>query len=110
MGFVLTLTCIGVALLIAALWGVAGRTAIASLISPGIYFLMITWPRCHALGGSCLTDFVIAPLILVLGPIAHEEREPPSPYPGIFLIAVAIVLIWTVIELAVVHRRQQRGG
>src|SRR6266852_8525625 len=45
----------------------------------------------------CMIDFFIAPLILIVGPIAHSDEEPPNLYPPILLAAVIVTVIWTVI-------------
>jgi hypothetical protein len=44
-----------------------------------------------------MIDFFIAPLILIAGPIAHSDEEPPNLYTPILLAAVIVTVIWTVI-------------
>lgn len=78
-----------------------GRTALAVLLAPGIYSVAVTWPHCSAVPilseYGCLMNFLMAPLAAWIGPIAHNEVDPPNPSPGILLVALGIVIAWTAI-------------
>ncbi|MDP1840750.1 MAG: hypothetical protein Q8N31_23210 [Reyranella sp.] len=96
----------------AAFIGMAGRTALALLVSPIIYSLLLNLPRCSLeptfSWGSCAVIFsysLLAPVAVLIGPIAHEAEDPPNPYPEILLIALAIVVAWTAIAFLIKRYR-----
>ena len=101
-----------VLVVIAGFFGMAGRTAFALLVSPSFYSLLMTWPYCSTIAasawGSCPMNVVAAPLLLLIGPLAHDEEPPPNPYPGILLVGLTIVIVWTAIVF-VAERHQRRS-
>jgi hypothetical protein len=86
---------------IAGIFGMAGRTALALLVSPSLYSLLMTWPYCSTVAGfawgSCLMNVTSAPLFLLIGPFVDNDKPLPNPYPGILLVAMTIIVVWTVI-------------
>ena len=111
MTFIEVLITVTVLTVAAGFFGMAGRTALALLMSPSLYFLLITWPRCSAAAAfeSCLEGFVIFPLVVLFEPIGLDE-EPPNPFPGILLIALTIVVAWTMIAFAINRYKRSRAS
>jgi|GEM_PF-4872390 len=107
------LIAVFVLILAAAFAGMAGRTALALLLAPGIYSIAVKWPHCSAAPiiseYGCLENFLIAPLAVLIGPIAHEE-DAPNPYPGILLISLGIVIAWTAILFLMKRQRKATAG
>lgn len=95
-----------------AFFGMAGRTALAVLLAPGLYSIAVTWPRCWAApiisGDGCMANFLSAPFAIMIGPIAHYEEDLPNPFPGILLITLAIVIVWTAVAFLI--KRHRRGN
>lgn len=107
------LIAVFVLILAAAFVGMAGRTLLALLLAPGIYSIAVSWPHCLAepitSDIGCLARVLKAPIAVLIGPIAHEE-DPPSPYPGILLIALGIVIAWTAILFLIRRYRKAKVG
>src|SRR5882757_3996906 len=112
MAFIEVFVAASVLIVIAAFFSMAGRTALALLVSPSIYSLVVSWPLCKAIptfnSGSCIINFAAAPLATMLGPIAHDDEAPPSPYTDILLIALTLVIAWTVIVVVVKRYKGRR--
>jgi len=53
-------------------------------------------------------NVVAAPLLLLIGPLAHEEEPPPNPYPGVLLVALTIVIVWTAIVFLIKYCKRSR--
>lgn len=106
------LIAVSVLILAAAFVGMAGRTALALLLAPGIYLIALTRPHCWAepiiSWSGCLASILIAPVGALIGPIAHNEEDPPNPYPGILLIALGIVIAWTAILFLIKRYRKAK--
>jgi hypothetical protein len=110
--FIEVLITVTVLTVAAGFFGTAGRTALALLVSPSLYFLLTTWPRCSAAAAfeSCLEGFVIFPLAVLFEPIGLDDAPPPNPFPGILLIALTIVVAWTMIAFAINRYKRSRAS
>ncbi len=74
--------------------GTATCTLLALLISPSLYSLWLTGPRCTAAtqmaeGGCYAMRALGAPLWLLVGPLLTDE-DTPNPWPAVLGIAIAL--------------------
>jgi hypothetical protein len=90
--------------------------------APSMWGLYCVAPYC--LGGKFVPEeggtaacFIksafIAPLAMILGPIAHDEEDPINPWPGVLLTALLLAGLVTVLRAALAaiqQRRATRGG
>lgn len=83
----------------------------------GIRFL-IAYPVCFycygaalisasclkALSEACIPEIFFSPFFLIMGPLAHEEENPPNIYLSVLIITSLTVALWTLAH----HLRDRR--
>jgi hypothetical protein len=86
-------------------------------LSPSVWSVYVTEPYCFSRtrtehGGNpveCLFDSAAeAPLALLLGPIAHDEDDPPSAVPKVLAIALLMATLATALSAVVQSLRTKR--
>jgi hypothetical protein len=48
----------------------------------------------HHWTNFCIVIIAMAPFVYILGPIAHDEEDPPSHYPPVLLAAALVTIAW----------------
>jgi hypothetical protein len=83
-----------------------GRLAITFPVCFCIYAWGLAVMSCFRYGwDSCIVGFMMAPLILAVGPITHEEEDSPNYYLHILVATVVVVVVWTAVALVRRYRR-----
>jgi hypothetical protein len=67
--------------------------------APSAYLFYRIFPQCITFpeGFGCqnlLSTMLIAPLVVLVGPITHDEQDPITPWPGVFLTAGLMAAAW----------------
>jgi hypothetical protein len=82
--------------------------------SPSVWAVSLFGHRCFtpALGsesaGDCMAHLVsLAPFYVLFGPIAHDEEEPPNPWPGVLLTALILAILFQWISTRMIWLRPQ---
>ena len=67
-------------------------------LSPSVWAVSQFGTRCFTPGesaGDCLAHMVLlAPFYVLFGPIAHDEEEPPNPWPDVLLTALILAILF----------------
>jgi hypothetical protein len=83
-----------------------GRFAVAFPVCFCIYAWAWAAPVCFGHGRhSCIVDSMMAPFILAVGPIAHEDEDYPNYYLHILVATAVVVVVWTTVALVRRHQR-----
>ena len=85
----------------AAFFCFSGRFIVAFVVVSylRVVIAVIFSPCCDMLPLLVLF-FVFFPIGLLTGPIAHDDLEEEStPYPEVLAIAMAVTIVWTIIDL-----------
>ena len=84
-----------------------GRFAVAFPVCFCLYAWGLAVRACfrYGWGDSCGVGFIMAPLILAVGPITHEEEDYPNYYLDILVATAVVVVVWTAVALARRYRR-----
>ncbi|MEN2791546.1 hypothetical protein ABC974_18065 [Sphingomonas oligophenolica] len=92
---------------IAALPSGLGIALLILPLSPSIYWLTLYGHRCFEGAGPvspdsaplCLVKSALeAPFVFLLGPLAHDDEQPPDVWPGVFLTALIIGVSFAMIR------------
>ena len=84
-----------------------GRLAVAFPVCFCLYAWGLVATACfrHGPWDSCIVGFMMAPFILAVGPIAHEEEDYPNYYLHILVATAVVVVVWTTVALVRRYRR-----
>ena len=84
-----------------------GRFAIAFPVCFCLYAWGLAVRACfrYGWGDSCGVGFIMAPLILAVGPITHEEEDYPNYYLDILVATGIVVVVWTAVAVVRRYRR-----
>jgi hypothetical protein len=78
-----------------------GRFAVVTPICWCIYAWVVTEFGCQqGLSELCRASGVMAPLLLLSGPIAFEGEDPPNYHETALLLAMMVAVVWTLLALA----------
>lgn len=83
--------------------------------------MLIAYPICFYLYGSlgmavfcirnfsevCIPMILFSPIFMIMGPLGHDEEDPPNIFGRTLIFALLVVAIWTLIVWMRERRRIQ---